>query len=766
MPIRSSDLRRQLLRVSPDTLMGAALKDVRDRPRPTEWLLLVDLGSAYAVLSVDDIAGRAGAIGDPFNQPLSAFVTTACPTADVEEDLEDARVRLSASAYVLVLRANQPYGVLADQPARAPSSAVRLLLSQAAGWTPRIAGSAVLGVEDETPKAPVVVPPPSQIEPIQQRSDRYVNTDFAAEGQPDRAIDRRQPLEPGQAYFFRLNVGELEATTTIEAAPAQLPDFITKQDVELVIGLFSESFAIEQPTGVLSVPATGLATVKTPASVLPSGMGVDAELSQERLLFRVTAPAAAGRADLRVNMYCQGLLVQSRLVTAVIGAGEPLNAAGAMRSSVLDFDLSPALAPSHLGDIAPHKLSLMLNSDSQGTHAFRVFGQDGNEVFQNSASLSPSQLADLLNQSRNVLQQVAWGFMGDWDQKAPYRYEQASAAQSNWRADVIALAVQGYRIYDSRIRNLAGSSAGEDKLRDLLRMPGMVQLASIDSASDVLPIAMIYDYDLDTQNPQALTICPQFEASLKSGGDLLSEPCFVGNCPNRSDSYTVVCPSGFWGFRHDIGMPWSASGGPEMAKTIAYSGDPQVDIAYYQFPSLGDHLDKLAALGFQAQRQEGRDPAIQMFKSTEPQVVYFYCHGVTIKQDAQTSIPALMIGSQGTPGFFDTSNFRARRIRWPQARPLVIINGCHTTDISPNQALSFVQTFIEYVEAAGVIGTQITIFEPLAQRFAETFLRAFRGGDPLGRAVRRARLQLLAECNPLGLVYQPFGYAGLKLVAG
>ena len=764
MPIRTSDLRRQLLRVSPDTLVGAALKDIRGRPRPTEWLLLIDLDGEYAVLGVEDIAGRRDAIPDPLNKPLRAFAGTACPTADVEEELEDAQARLDNAAYVLVLRANQPYGVLSNRPVRAPSSAARLLLSKAAGWKPRVQGSAVLGVEEGVPKSPMPASaPPSQIEPIQQRNDRYVNTDFAAEPQPERALDRKQPLRPGQSYFFRLNVGELEETT-IEDTPAQLPDFITRQDVELVIALFSESFAIEQPTGVLSVPATGLATVKSPAS-LPSGMRADAGLAQERLLFRVTAPQNAGRADLRVNMYCHGLLVQSRLVTAVIGAGEPLNAAGALRAAVLDFNLSPTLAPSHLGDIAPHKLSLMLNSGSDGTHAFRVFGQDGNEVFQNSTTLAPSQLTDLLNQSRNVLQQVAWGYMGGWDQKAPYRYDPLSAAQNNWRADVIALAVQGYRIYDSRIRNLAGSSAGEDKLRDLLRTPGMVQLASTESASDVLPIALIYDYDLDTQNPQALTICPQFEESLKSGRDLLGEPCFLGHCPNRADNFSVVCPSGFWGFRHDIGMPWSAAGGPEMAKTIAYSGDPQVDIAYYQFPSLGDHLEKLAALGFQAQRQDGRDPAIQMFKSTDPQVVYFYCHGVTIKQDAQTSIPALMIGSQNTPGFFDTSNFRARRIRWPQARPLVIINGCHTTDISPDQALSFVQTFIEYVEAAGVIGTQITIFEPLAQRFAETFLHAFRAGDPLGRAVRRARLHLLAQYNPLGLVYQPFGYAGLKLAA-
>jgi len=346
MPIRASDLRRQLLRVSPDTLVGAALKDLRARPRPTEWLLLVDLDGSYTVLGIEDIARRVGSVSDPLNQPLSAFAGTACPTADVEEELEDAQARLTNSVDLLVLRAGAPYGVLTKRPVAALSSAARLLLSQAASWTPRAQRPAVLGVEENIPKTPVT-PPPSQIEPIQQRADRYVNTDFASEQQPAQALDRKQALQPGQSYFFRLNVGELEAATTIEATPSQLPDFITKQDVALVIVLFSEDFVIEQPTGVLSVPATGLATVKTPAS-LPSGMPADALLAQERLLFRVTAPATEGRADLRVNMYCNGMLVQSRLVTAVIGAGTPLNAAGLMRSAVLDFNLSPALAPSHL----------------------------------------------------------------------------------------------------------------------------------------------------------------------------------------------------------------------------------------------------------------------------------------------------------------------------------------------------------------------------------------------------------------------------------
>ena len=130
-----------------------------------------------------------------------------------------------------------------------------------------------------------------------------------------------------------------------------------------------------------------------------------------------------------------------------------------------------------------------------------------------------------------------------------------------------------------------------------------------------------------------------------------------------------------------------------------------------------------------------------------------------------TAIAESEIGSDAAPGFFDTTSFRPYRIRWPEARPLVFVNGCHTTQISPEQALGFVRAFIETVEASGVIGTEITIFEPLAQAFAEAFLRAFRGGEPLGRALRRARLTLLAAYNPLGLVYQPFAYAGLKLTS-
>jgi hypothetical protein len=96
----------------------------------------------------------------------------------------------------------------------------------------------------------------------------------------------------------------------------------------------------------------------------------------------------------------------------------------------------------------------------------------------------------------------------------------------------------------------------------------------------------------------------------------------------------------------------------------------------------------------------------------------------------------------------------------------VFLNGCRTTALEPELAFSLVSAFIEDCCAAGVIGTEITIFEPLACDFAEECLHHFFVNKlRMGEAVRRARLALLRESNPLGLVYIPFVHAGLQLGA-
>ena len=88
-----------------------------------------------------------------------------------------------------------------------------------------------------------------------------------------------------------------------------------------------------------------------------------------------------------------------------------------------------------------------------------------------------------------------------------------------------------------------------------------------------------------------------------------------------------------------------------------------------------------------------------------------------------------------------------------------------TAALEPEKAIEFVSAVVSRASAAGVIGTEITIFEPLATKFAEAFLDSFmRKCLSIGESIKLARLSLLEQFNPLGLVYIPFALPGLRLV--
>jgi len=105
----------------------------------------------------------------------------------------------------------------------------------------------------------------------------------------------------------------------------------------------------------------------------------------------------------------------------------------------------------------------------------------------------------------------------------------------------------------------------------------------------------------------------------------------------------------------------------------------------------------------------------------------------------------------------------SERVRWIRRRPLVFINGCHTTAVEPEKVVEFVSSLVGSAQAAGVIGTEITFFEPLATVFGLEYLQRFIGDATVGDAVRGARLALLKSGNPLGLVYVPFALASLRM---
>jgi hypothetical protein len=304
-----------------------------------------------------------------------------------------------------------------------------------------------------------------------------------------------------------------------------------------------------------------------------------------------------------------------------------------------------------------------------------------------------------------------------------------------------------------------------------MRRPGLVQLALKESARLVLPLAMMYDHRLDTWLKRAndYHLCEAFIAATADGAPLEDKPCFMGDCPSRDDA-KAVCPSGFWGFRHAIGVPVTLTNNDEapadLDDPLPRGPGPVVTVAVCTDPQMRErdrHVRALLDLFEPARTHlaETRDDALHALRDTTAHVVYFYCHGGV---DGDRGVPYIQVGPMDDdPIGRDT--LRNEGIFWSSPRSLVFINGCHTTDLEPDRAIDLVSGFVETAGASGVIGTEITVFEPLATAFAESFMEAFlRDGRPVGEAVRRARLRLLQQgLNPLGLVYVPFAVASLKL---
>ncbi|MGO9729691.1 MAG: hypothetical protein ACLPN6_30825, partial [Streptosporangiaceae bacterium] len=268
-------------------------------------------------------------------------------------------------------------------------------------------------------------------------------------------------------------------------------------------------------------------------------------------------PVRTGTAEVqqvRCSVYLHTKLLQSRVIRAVVTT-EPEDHDEALRAAV-DYTLTRELAPASLTGLVAPRLSVMINDGAAGTHDFRFVG-DGD--IKGDARLDGELLHATLTRARRQLRRVAWNTPDEWTPSDVYRY-QAARPHGDLVADLIELARCGCRIWYALTENLAGSSGNGSRqpisrggLQALMRTPGSVEFCSRDSVRLTLPTALVYDAPLDS-NAEDLSLCPDMDDALRRGLDLLSSPCLRGHCPSHGDLH-VVCPSGFWGFRHEIGVP-------------------------------------------------------------------------------------------------------------------------------------------------------------------------------------------------------------------
>jgi hypothetical protein len=593
------------------------------------------------------------------------------------------------------------------------------------------------------------------------------------------------PLACGRNYYFYLEVGALIPESLEGTHPIELPTEYLPIEARLKVVLFTFKNEIEvvnnRAAGELKQETDGSVVVTSqPVPEPRRGIHKDASLLTRRLFFPVRTPQEPGVYRLRCSIYYEQVLVQSRLITASVvrrprsfrhGAyprvnyilsrvfGRPQPPKDALISTV-DYTLTHTISPAHLAGIKSHQLSLMLNSNGKGTTELRLFGDKG---FIRNAAFDESQLQDLINQARGALRRTAWGDEDPWKEGKTYKYEGAGNFKQ-LESDLIMLAKKGYSFYDKIIEQFETSQKEDDykAVAALMREPGMLQIALKESARYFIPAALIYDYPLDNGlNDRDYSICPAFHKALPSASPLQEADCFSGRCPTK-EAKNVVCPSGFWGYRHYLGMPLTLAEAPDAPTTIQWQGSPHLTMAVSTDLELREiHEKALRALatGLTWDYADTRDKTIQLLKQTKPHLVYFYCHG-----GLDDNEPYIEVGPARGP-VIKEATFRREGIKWNDPRPLVFINGCHTTALEPKQAMEFAGAFVKKANAAGVIGTEITVFESLAHTFAENFLRRFIVDcRPLGESVRNARLDLLKLGNPLGLAYVPFVIASICML--
>jgi hypothetical protein len=323
-------------------------------------------------------------------------------------------------------------------------------------------------------------------------------------------------------------------------------------------------------------------------------------------------------------------------------------------------------------------------------------------------------------------------------------------------------------------------TTGDDELlnaalRDRLRGSKLIQIASMKSANYVFPWSLVYDHKF--RKSPANVLCAIVGAVLDRGGsveDLRSTVCFTDECPDRNDP-KVVCPAGFWGFRHRIEQPLptlatiddqddSATGGTpryDVSTEIPLAGSaaPEVVIGVSEaLQGWSEHVDLAKGqLGGYPALASSVDPLLDGLRRLDLHLAYFYCHGGRVGKKAYLGLGNRREEDQLFPQYLDS-------LSWPDQHPFVFINGCRTVGVSPEDFLSFKKMFAR-AQASGLLGTEIAVPEELAQHVALQFLEAFVRQVPIGEIVHNLRLELLTRCNPLGLAYTPYCMASLRLAA-
>ncbi len=597
-------------------------------------------------------------------------------------------------------------------------------------------------------------------EPEARPSKRYVNLYFTADSEDRNRLDCRKTLKSSHTYYLHLDIGFLSKRTIIRRArhieEAVSIFFDRKKKLDLEVALFSTDFQLDRrtPKGFWTSRGDLILPRKGPAWA-PDGKFF--------LLFKVQTPSNPGQALLRVCIYYKNNLLQSLAVNAQITSEEKEVDQG--HWAEVDYTLTADFA--QVEQFPARPLNIFVNRSNDGTHSIGLKGKDPELI-----RLNESEMRNAVERFRDVMDKVAFD-------NQIYRFDQTNRAKTDDQIhqDLKYMAKVGRLLWSALV---TGNKTLSQQLQLLLREPEVIQISAID-LNAVFPWALVYDKPVDTR-AEKTKACLLWREKRDQHQNLDATSC-ERECPHKDRSQDppihnrkdLVCPYGFWGFRHVLEHPLSTKEETDMAMEVerATEGMPLLLLGYQeerlskpqdQLRHRQEHQKELGKF-MTVMPQSSKEELKKKMEATSLRLVYFYTHCRHEKHTEPGWEPYLELGETKKEKLVPTDLLYWSKIKetWSRTRPLVFINACHSLDFTPGSLANFLRNFA-YLNVSGVIGTEISIAEPLAGEFALSFFSRLIKSQKVGEVFRQVRGGLLKKNNPLGLIYNPYCSARLRMI--
>lgn len=621
---------------------------------------------------------------------------------------------------------------------------------------------------------------------------RYLNSAFWQEDREGHLVEIKQKgtsLMEGKIYQVGVDIGPRDVRIVVSGATSILEEiFRWTPDMPgawVEIGVTGIDFeVIGSPVRELWLPRTG-----------PS----------ERIYFPVVPTSHAGVAQLRLCLYHNQQIVQSFRMAAVI-CSEDTKVTVVERRKLLSSALGlPAKSMGNMGflarleytvgsvneiaekqlDKSRSQISIVAN-ELNGQSVITIKGAGFHDV----NILADNDVSTYVKNIRGALEKASSKTFSNGEKA--YLFGDSNEGSNATTPEKLGerirgIAQTGWQLFD---KLLPGDR--RDELADLLAPEGTnIRVAHI-LREKVIPWGVLYDrmYDPDKEedasgNKVGFSFCPARmpdpQGNQRTGECFKSPDCVLHGYPEKSIKNsdgetllpeTVVCPLHFWGFRHIIEVPPQqvepGGNGQTMPNRITVSGQLQMAVGANGTLALQkEHMHDLETLAGTykvawTEPSYRRDQVIERLKHKDLAIVYLYCHAFG-GEESELKIPELHFQrlTDSKPG-----KIKPDALQWGtkwQCSPLVFLNGCGTVGYTPDALSPFLKKLVDDRGASGVIGTEILVWEQLATEMAKRFLEAFLAKESAGRALLEARLALLAQNNPLGLVYTLYAPSDLVI---